>query len=99
MFRAEAGIAVGGVLGTIVAQAMPDASQMEAMAKWPLTLIMAVVAVVAIYLMYKGNRDNSKDRLEETKMHKESIEALAKSMTEHNALLSQRPCIRDPKND
>jgi hypothetical protein len=116
------------VMGAGVASVLPETDQLDALAKWPLVLILAAVAVISIYLMYRGNRDNSKDRLEEAKMHKDSIEGLArlhkesvdvlakavmesgnamktellansKELGEQKALLAQRPCIRDPKND
>lgn len=104
---AAAGISV---MGISVASMLPDAQTAEAMTKWPLVLILAAVAVTSIYLMYRGNRENSKDRLEEAKMHKESIEILAQAITEscdgikreaaeQKALLAQRPCIRNPQNN
>ena len=99
MMRAEALTAVTGVLGTVVEQSMPDATQMDAMGKWPITLIMAIVAVAAIYLMYRGNKENSKDRLEEARMNAEAIKSLAMSISKTNETLAARPCIRDPKND
>jgi phosphotransferase system glucose/maltose/N-acetylglucosamine-specific IIC component len=99
MMRTEALSAVAGVIGTVTAQIIPDASQMEQMAKWPLTLIMAAVAVVSIYLMYRGNRENSRDRLEEAKMNAESIKSLATSISKTNELLAGRPCIRNHEND
>lgn len=79
MMRFEAVTAVVGVVGTIGAELIPSQGQMEAMGRWPVTLVMAVIAVVSIYLMYRGNRDNSADRLAEAKMHQESINTLAKS--------------------
>ena len=99
MMRTEALMAVAGVVGSVTAQIIPDASQMEQMAKWPVSLIMAAVAVVSIYLMYKGNKDNSRDRLEEAKMNAESIKSLAMSISKTNELLAGRPCIRGPEND
>lgn len=99
MMRTEALAAVVGVVGSITAQVLPDAGQMEQMAKWPLSLIMAAVACIAIYLMYRGNRENSRDRLEEAKMNAESIKSLAMSISKTNELLAGRPCIRDPQND
>lgn len=89
MMRLEATTAVVGVIGTITAQIMPSTAQMDSMAKWPITLVMAAIAVVAIYLMYRGNRDNSADRLAEAKMHQESINTLAKSFYDSHQQVTQ----------
>ena len=110
MMRAEAIAAIGGTIGTVLSAAIPEVDQLEAIGKWPLVLIMAVITVTAVYLMYKSNRDSSKDRLEEARMHKESIANLAKALVDScdkisekesrvESLLAQRPCIRDPNND
>ena len=110
MMRLEAFTAGISVAGASLAVVVPDAATAEAMAKWPLVMILAAVSITSVYLMYRGNREGSRDRLEEAKMHKESIEALAKAITDscdkindkvaaQVALMAQRPCIRDPKNN
>lgn len=110
MMRLEAITAGISVVGASVASALPETEQLEAMAKWPLVLILAAVSIVCVYLMYRGNRENSQDRLQEARMHTDSINKLAEAISAstskiadkvaaQEALLAQRPCIRDPKND
>lgn len=117
MMRMEAITAGVSVAGVSLASVLPETDQLEAMAKWPLVLILAAVAIICVYLMYRGNREGSKDRLEEAKMHleeakmhTESIDKLATAITnshdriikeiaDQKALLAQRPCIRDSRNN
>ena len=85
----ETYVATAGTLGAaIIAQVQADAGTAEALAKWPATLILAAVAVYAIYSMNKQAEINAKA----SEKQSEAIEGLVKE-------LHEKPCIRNPKND
>jgi len=71
-----------GAAGTAI---VPNADQLDAVAKWPVTLLFASLTALMAWLMYKQSNGAMKD--------------VAAELHDLNGNLRERPCIRDPKND
>ena len=76
------------LLASTVAAVPVDPQSIEAVGKWPLTVVLGGVCCFCVYLMYRQGSD-----------YRQSIDKVADSLKDLSANLAQRPCIRDPKND
>lgn len=65
-----------------------DPGTLEALAKWPVTLVLAAISIFCIHSMNKQAELYSKTQ----EKLSDSVAALAKN-------LAERPCIRHPQND
>lgn len=79
---------LSAMLASTVAAVPVDPQSLEAVGKWPLTVVLGGVCCFCIYLMYRQGSD-----------YRQSIDKVAGALTDLSANLAQRPCIRDPKND
>ena len=79
---------LSGLLASTVASVPVDPQSLEAVGKWPLTVVLGGVCCFCVYLMYRQGSD-----------YRQSIDKVADSLKDLSANLAQRPCIRDPKND
>ena len=80
--------ALSALLASTVASVPVDPDSLEAVGKWPLTVVLGGVCCFCVYLMYRQGAD-----------YRQSIDKVADALKELSADLAQRPCIRDPKND
>ena len=76
------------LLASTVAAVPVDPQSIEAVGKWPLTVVLGGVCCFCVYLMYRQGSD-----------YRQSIDKVADSLKDLSANLAQRPCIRDPNND
>ena len=76
------------LLASTVASVPVDPQSIEAVGKWPLTVVLGGVCCFCVYLMYRQGAD-----------YRQSIDKVADALKDLSANLAQRPCIRDPKND
>ena len=76
------------LLASTVAAVPVDPQSIEAVGKWPLTVVLGGVCCFCVYLMYRQGSD-----------YLQSIDKVADALKNLSANLAQRPCIRDPKND
>ena len=79
---------ISALLASTVAAVPVDPQSIEAVGKWPLTVVLGGVCCFCVYLMYRQGSD-----------YRQSIDKVADSLKDLSANLAQRPCIRDPKND
>ena len=80
--------ALSALLASTVAAVPVDPQSIEAVGKWPLTVVLGGVCCFCVYLMYRQGSD-----------YRQSIDTVAGALKDLSANLAQRPCIRDPKND
>ena len=80
--------ALSAMLASTVAAVPVDPQSIEAVGKWPLTVVLGGVCCFCVYLMYRQGSD-----------YRQSIDTVAGALKDLSANLAQRPCIRDPKND
>jgi hypothetical protein len=111
----ETSVAMAAILSTCAVANIPvDPATIEAVAKWPLTVLFAAVACFCVWLNYKQSQkfaDAAQKAAESTaiasaKVAESSVKAatenammVAKAVNDLVSELKQRPCIRDPKND
>ncbi len=80
-----------------------DPESIEAVSRWPLTVILGAVCSFCVWLMYKQSKDFAKTTAEvaekAAKTTTENAMAMSHAITELVSELKQRPWIRDPKND
>ena len=79
---------ISALLASTVAAVPVDPQSLEAVGKWPLTVVLGGVCCFCVYLMYRQGAD-----------YRQSIDKVADALKDLSANLAQRPCIRDPKND
>jgi hypothetical protein len=79
---------ISAMLASTVAAVPVDPQSLEAVGKWPLTVVLGGVCCFCVYLMYRQGAD-----------YRQSIDKVADALKDLSANLAQRPCIRDPKND
>ena len=80
--------AVSALLASTVATVPVDPQSLEAVGKWPLTVVLGVVCCFCVYLMYRQSSD-----------YRISIDKISDSLKSLSEQLAQRPCIRNPEND
>ena len=80
--------AVSALLASTVATVPVDPQSLEAIGKWPLTIVLGVVCCFCVYLMYRQSSD-----------YRTSIDKISDSLKSLSEQLAQRPCIRNPHND
>ena len=76
------------VLGASAAAAMPDSNTVEAVGRWPLTVVLGAVCCFCVWIIYKQGCKFG-ERLDKLS---DAIKHLAECM-------SERPCIRHKEND
>ena len=76
-----------GVLASITA-GLPEADRLEAIGKWPLTIVLGFICCFCVYIIYRQGAD-----------YRKSLDALTASNNRIAQLLSERPCIRPRTND
>jgi hypothetical protein len=92
-----------GTAGSYLAQVDPDLS--DSVAKWPLTLVLAAVAVVAIYFNFKLSQAHSLHMIKQSEVHaaavaltnsehREDIKALSAAVKSMAHQLAKQPCAR-----
>ena len=81
---------IGGVaaLGASAAAAMPDSQTLEAVGRWPLTVILGAVCCFCVWIIYRQGCQFGQ-RLDKLS---DAIRQLAEN-------LKERPCIRHKEND
>jgi len=93
--RIDALVGMGSAAAAGLVAQLPAPDTLDALGKWPVTLALIGLAAWCVWLNY---RTAERGRLS----YDQQVDALRK-LTEEigklNALLAQRPCIRDPKND
>ena len=108
-------VATTAILGASVVANIPvDPQTIEAVAKWPLTVLFAAVACFCVWVNYKQSQrfaEAAQKAAEATaaasaKVAESSVRAatenamlVARAVNDLVSELKQRPCIRDPKND
>lgn len=76
-------------LGAALMAVLPtDPATLEALAKWPATLMLAGISVYSIYSLNRNSERSARSQDRQS----QAIERLI-------ANLNQRPCIRQPEND
>lgn len=85
-YNAAMAILPTAVIG-VIAQ-VPDAMQLDALAKWPVTIALVALSALSMWLMYR-QADRSR----------QSLDSMSARIGDLCQRLSERPCIRDPKND
>ena len=75
--------AMAGVVANI-----PAETQLDAIGKWPVTIALIALSAWSVWLMYR-QADRSR----------ESLDAMSARIGDLCQKLSERPCVRDPKND
>jgi len=81
-------IATGSAAAVGLVAQLPDGDQLAALGKWPVTLALIALAAWSVWLMYRqANRAN------------DTLDRVSTRLGELCQRLSERPCIRDPKND
>ena len=86
--RLEAVVGCVAVLGASAAAAMPDSNTVEAVGRWPLTVVLGAVCCFCVWIIYKQGCKFG-ERLDKLS---DAIKHLAECM-------SERPCIRHKEND
>jgi hypothetical protein len=86
--RFEAVVAGVSGLGASLAVAVPDNETVEALGRWPLTVVLGAVCCFCVWIIYKQGCKFG-ERLDKLS---DAIKDLAKC-------LSERPCIRHKEND
>ena len=82
--------AVGGVaaLGASTAAALPDGEMVEAVGRWPLTVVLGAVCCFCVWIIYKQGCKFG-----------ERLDRLSDSLKDLAGNLKERPCIRNREND
>lgn len=92
--------AVTSMAGASIVAVLPtDPATIEAIAKWPLTLVLASVAIYAIYSMNKNQSRYMDSQEKQVKMFTDSIDKHSRALQTQAEQLAQRPCIRNPENN
>ena len=76
-----------GALASVTA-GLPEADKLEAIGKWPLTVVLGAVCCFCVWIIYRQGADFRK-----------SLDKLTDSNNAIARLLEQRPCIRPRSND
>ena len=76
------------VLGASAAAAMPDSNTVEAVGRWPLTVVLGAVCCFCVWIIYKQGCKFG-----------ERLDKLSDAMKDLAKYLSERPCIRHKEND
>ena len=76
------------VLGASAAAAMPDSNTVEAVGRWPLTVVLGAVCCFCVWIIYKQGCKFG-----------ERLDKLSDAMKDLAKGLSERPCIRHKEND
>ena len=81
---------VGGVsaLGASLAVAAPDSTTVDAVGRWPLTVVLGAVCCFCVWIIYQQGCKFG-----------ERLDNLADAITQLAKCLSERPCIRHKEND
>ena len=81
---------VGGLaaLGAGASASMPDGELVEAVGRWPLTVVLGAVCCFCVWIIYKQGCKFG-----------ERLDKLSDSLKDLAANLKERPCIRHPEND
>ena len=77
-----------GGLAALASAAPASPEALEAVSKWPVTVVLGAVCCFCVYLMYRQGSD-----------YRASLDKIAGALTKLSENLAQRPCIRDPHND
>ena len=80
-------ISAGG-LAALASAAPASPEALEAVSKWPVTVVLGAVCCFCVYLMYRQGSD-----------YRASLDRVADSLNNLSKNLAERPCIRDPHND
>ena len=78
----------GAALGASATAAMPDSQTLEAVGRWPLTVILGAVCCFCVWIIYRQGCQFGQ-RLDKLS---DAIRQLAEN-------LKERPCIRHKEND
>jgi len=81
---------VGGMagLGASLAVAVPDGETIEAVGRWPLTVVLGAVCCFCVWIIYRQGCKFG-----------ERLDKLSDAMQDLAKGLSERPCIRHKEND
>ena len=84
----EAIVGCMAALGASMAVAVPDDSTLEAVGRWPLTVVLGAVCCFCVWIIYKQGCKFG-----------ERLDNLSDAMKDLVKCLSERPCIRHKEND
>ena len=87
-FKTQAIVAGLAAAGAGVASSVPDSEALNAVGRWPLTVVLGAVCCFCVWIIYRQGCDYGK-RLDKLA---DAIRQLAENMKE-------RPCIRHKEND
>jgi len=76
-----------------------DPQSLDAVAKWPLTVVLGFVCCFCVWLMYKQAKDFSATATAASRAAADAQMAMAKSILDLVGEIKQRPCVRNPAND
>ena len=77
-----------GSLAAVASAAPASPEALEAVSKWPVTVVLGAVCCLCVYLLYRQGSD-----------YRASLDRVADSLKRLSEELAQRPCIRHPHND
>jgi len=86
--RFEAVLGGLAALGASLAATVPDSSTVEAVGRWPLTVILGAVCCFCVWIIYKQGCKFG-----------ERLDKLSDAIMNLTKCLSERPCIRHKEND
>ena len=86
--RVEAIVAGVAGLGASLAVAVPDSNTVDAVGRWPLTVVLGAVCCFCVWIIYKQGCKFG-----------ERLDKLSDAMKDLAKWLSERPCIRHKEND
>ena len=81
---------ISGFSASIIAQVPADPSSLEAIGRWPLTVVLGAVCVCSIYLGYRQSKENSEKLVKMAEGERQANAARAENYAKVTTALAER---------